>query len=203
MRWREEKREKQRELEVVSFSFWTWTGRRVMLAWGWWFIIAEPPRNWPGKGRRRLCTLLATSPHQSSRCWWWCRRGQKRSRHRQLKRGEDDQTDLIIDCYLFVFHVCELIACFFFFGSIFPFGDKTISDFVFAWILFTLLIKQIIKFLIDKDRLVSRCIWLDLPIKLEMSPSTATDILGPCCWLACALFVFHLWPWDRMCSCAG
>lgn len=31
-------------------------------------IIAEPPRSWPGKGRRSLCTRLATSPRRSSRC---------------------------------------------------------------------------------------------------------------------------------------
>lgn len=52
-------------------------------------LIAGPPRNWLGRGRRRPCTRLATTPHRSSRYWWWCHQGQRRSRHPRLKRESD------------------------------------------------------------------------------------------------------------------
>lgn len=52
-------------------------------------VIAGPPRNWLGRGRTRPCTRLATIPHQSSQCWWWCHQGQRRSRHHRLKREID------------------------------------------------------------------------------------------------------------------
>lgn len=55
-------------------------------------IIVEPPRSWPGKGRRRLCTRLATNLRRSSRCWWWCHRGRRISRRRRLKHEDKEVT---------------------------------------------------------------------------------------------------------------
>lgn len=50
----------------------------------WKVSTVELQRNWPGRVRTLPDTPLATSPRRSSRCWWWCRQGQRKSHHPPL-----------------------------------------------------------------------------------------------------------------------
>lgn len=92
-RWGEQRKDrrverKEEDSSPPSFFFFFFARGRGHRSSQRSVIIVAPPRSWPGKGRRRLCTRLATNPRRSSRCWWWCHRGRRISRRRRLKREQ-------------------------------------------------------------------------------------------------------------------